>query len=152
MPYKLIIFLVINFTALGIGSFLMGEGSTSEWYTSLNRAPWTPPGWSFGVAWTIIMVCFAVYMAYAWQQVNNRNLLILLFAIQWILNVSWPPVFFKFHQSLYGLIIIIALTILMGFFLFFYLSRLKAKSLLVLPYVIWLLIATSLNGYIYWNN
>lgn len=152
MIYRLIIFLILNFAALSIGSSLMGEGASSEWYTSLNKAPWTPPGWSFGVAWTIIMICFAIYMAYAWKAVNNRNYLLILFAIQWILNVSWSPVFFKFHLSLYGLIIIVALTILVGYFLFNYINYLKMKSLLIVPYFIWLLLASTLNGYIYFNN
>lgn len=149
---RIIIFLIINFGALGIGRKLMGEGATSEWYQSLYKAPWTPPGWSFGVAWTTIMICFAIYMAYVWKIVNNRYYLLILFTIQWFLNVSWPAVFFRFNHILYGLIIIIALTILMGYFLFFYFSQLKTKSLLVLPYVLWLIIATSLNAYIYLKN
>ena len=60
---NIIIFLIINFAALGIGSFLMGEGPSGEYYQSTNKAPWTPPGWVFGAAWTLIMVCFSVYMA-----------------------------------------------------------------------------------------
>jgi len=76
----------------------------------------------------------------------------LLFAIQWFLNVGWNPVFFYYHELLMGLVIISALTILMGVFLFGYWSKLKFKSILLLPYFIWLLIATSLNGYILFNN
>ena len=53
-----LIFLIINFAALGLGSWIMGAGAQSEWYSSLNQAPWTPPGWVFGAAWTIIMICF----------------------------------------------------------------------------------------------
>ena len=152
MIYRLIIFAILNFTALSLGSILMGEGATSEWYQNLNKAPWTPPGWAFGVAWTTIMVCFSFYMSYAWKATDSRSYLLILYSIQWILNVSWTPVFFRYHQSLYGLIIITALTLMIGFFLFHYLSGLKIKSLLILPYFIWLLIATSLNGYIYFNN
>ena len=40
-----VLFLAINFSALGIGSYLMNNGPTSGWYLTLNKAPWTPPGW-----------------------------------------------------------------------------------------------------------
>lgn len=152
MLYKIIIFLVINFAALGLGSYFTSTAVTAEWYQNLNKAPWTPPGWVFGAAWTTIMICFAVFMAYAWQLNENRNLLIALFVLQWILNVSWNPVFFKYHQVLFGLIIIVMLTVLMGYFLFVYFGQLKAKTLWVLPYFIWLLVATTLNAYILVGN
>ena len=40
-----IIFIVINFGGLAIGSWLMNNGPMTEWYTNLNQAPWTPPDW-----------------------------------------------------------------------------------------------------------
>ena len=152
MLYKILIFLLINFAALGIGGLFTSKGVPSEWYTDLNKAPWTPPGWVFGFAWTTIMICFAFYMAYAWKTVANRNLLIGLFIVQWVLNVLWNPVFFKYNEVLMGLVVISSLTLLVGYFLLGYISELKLKSLLVLPYFIWLLIATSLNAYILLKN
>jgi tryptophan-rich sensory protein len=65
MAIRLVIFLFLNFGALAIGVTLMGDGASSDWYLQLNKAPWTPPGWSFGVAWTVIMIGFAIYMSYA---------------------------------------------------------------------------------------
>lgn len=152
MMLKIIIFLVINFAALGLGGYFTSTAVTAEWYQNLNKAPWTPPGWMFGAAWTTIMICFAVFMAYAWKLNINQNLLIVLFVLQWILNVVWNPVFFKFHQVAFGLFIIVLLTVLMGYFFFAYLPHLKAKTLLVLPYFIWLLVATTLNAYILIKN
>lgn len=78
MYLKIIIFLVINFAALGIGSIFTGSGVPSEWYQSLIKAPWTPPGWMFGAAWTSIMICFSIFMAFAWKNTPNQNLLISL--------------------------------------------------------------------------
>jgi translocator protein len=152
MVYRILLFLLINFAALGIGGFFTGSGVTSEWYATLNKAPWTPPGWVFGAAWTFIMICFAFYMAYAVKTVEQTNWLMGLFIVQWILNVLWNPVFFSFHNALIGLIVISALTLLVGYFFFKYRLDLKYKSLLVLPYFIWLLIATSLNAYILVKN
>lgn len=148
----ILVFLILNFGALGLGGFLMGGEVTGEWYQNIDKAPWTPPGWVFGAAWTSIMLLFSFYMAVAWGQIENRNFLIGLFAFQWILNVAWNPVFFKFHQVAFGLLLIIALTILVGYFLGGFWPQMKGKSLLVLPYFVWLLIATSLNAYILIKN
>ncbi len=152
MPTKLIIFLILNFAALGLGGLFTSGAITADWYQTLNKAPWTPPGWVFGAAWTSIMVCFAIYMAYAWQNATNKNILMLLFALQWVLNVSWNPLFFKYHQVLFGLVVIVALTLLVGYLFFTYFHQLKIKSLLLLPYVVWMMIATSLNAYIFLKN
>ena len=152
MIYRLIIFLLINFGALAIGGFFSGKGVPSDWYKGLVKAPWTPPGWVFGFAWTTIMICFSVYLAYLWPVMENKNLLIALFIVQWILNVGWNPTFFYYHNILAGLFLIVSLTALIGFFLLFYWPELKLKSILILPYLIWLMIATSLNGYILLRN
>ncbi len=152
MITRIALFLIVNFAALGIGGLLMDKGPSSEWYQTLDKAPWTPPGWVFGAAWTLIMICFSVYMAKAWSMASNQKILIILFAVQWILNVSWNPAFFKYHEVLLGLVIITLLTILIGYILFRYANQLKLWSILLLPYFIWLLIATSLNAYIHFKN
>lgn len=152
MINRLLLFLLLNFGALGIGGLFTGKGVPSAWYMELNKAPWTPPGWVFGAAWTTIMICFAVYMAYWWPRMENKSLLIGLYAVQWVLNVGWNPLFFHFHQVNIALVVIVLLTLLIGYLLFFYWPLMKARSALLLPYFLWLLIATSLNGYICFKN
>lgn len=150
--FKLVtIFLIINFSALAIGSWLMNNGPQTEWYTSLNQAPWTPPGWVFGVAWTGIMICFSFYMAYLYLIISTSNVAI-LFSMQFVLNVSWNYIFFNQHFLGLGLAAIIILTIIVGMFLMFFKNDLKLKTLLIVPYFVWLCIATSLNAYILINN
>ena len=150
--FKLIvIFLIINFGALALGNWLMADGSSSQWYMELNKAPWTPPGWMFGAAWSFIMVCFSFYMAYLYTLLPTTQVKI-LFAIQFILNVAWNYIFFNQHLISLGLWDIILLTIVVAIFLFAYYKHLKLKSLFILPYFIWLCIATSLNAYILFNN
>jgi tryptophan-rich sensory protein len=151
MLKKIILFLVLNFTALAIGGLFTGGGVSSIWYQELSKAPWTPPGWAFGAAWTFIMICFAVYMAYLLKE-ENKQQVTLLFGIQWVLNVSWNPVFFYFQNVTLGLIVISALTVLVAYFFFTFMKTLKIKTAFIAPYLIWLLIATSLNGYILINN
>lgn len=152
MVYRLIIFLVLNFAALAIGGAFTGKGVPSDWYMGLAKAPWTPPGWVFGTAWTTIMICLSIYLTFLWPDVENKRLLIALFALQWILNVGWNPTFFYYHKVFAGLLVITGLTALVIFFLIYYWPELKIKSLFILPYVIWLMIATSLNAYILIKN
>ena len=152
MWLKIIGFLFINFGALALGGIFAGSGAGSNWYAELNKAPWTPPGWVFGFAWTTIMLCFSVYMATLYAKTKSVNTVIILYAIQWMLNVAWNPIFFHLHNPIIGLIVIVALTSLVTYFLFRYRSSQKGFSLLLLPYVIWLFIATSLNAYVVFMN
>jgi len=148
---RFLFFLFINIGSLGLGSLLMNNGPTSEWYLNLNKAPWTPPGWLFGVAWTTIMVCFSIYLTYLFSKLSSKNIKI-AFSIQVFLNIIWNFIFFNQHLILLGLITIILLTIVVFYIFFSFKDIMKTKSLLLLPYMVWLLIATSLNAYILINN
>ncbi len=152
MLRRLILFFILNFAALAIGGIFTGKGVPSEWYAGLIKAPWTPPGWVFGAAWTTIMACLSLYMAYLWPLVTKKKLLIALYLVQLILNIGWNPTFFYFNNIPGGLLLISTLSALVGFMLIFYFSKLRLKSLLLAPYLIWLIIATSLNAYILLNN
>lgn len=153
MNYKrLILFLVVNFGALALGGLFTGAGVSSDWYQNMDQAPWTPPGWVFGAAWTFIMICFAVFMTYAWSASKDRSMLLSLFSVQWILNVSWNPIFFYFREVTIGLVVISALTLLVFYLFFKFRKDLGLKATLMLPYAVWLVIATSLNAYIYLYN
>lgn len=146
-----LVFFVINFGGLAIGSWLMNNGPMTDWYINLNQAPWTPPGWVFGFAWTTIMICFSIYLGKLFLS-NNTSINKIIFFIQFVLNVSWNYIFFNQHQVTFGLITIILLTSLL-FIYFFKLSDSIGKfKYLLLPYMIWLCIATSLNLYILIHN
>jgi benzodiazapine receptor len=147
----LLVFLVLNFGALGIGILLMNNGPQNSWYAALNKAPWTPPGWFFGVAWTTIMIAFSIYMAYLIQVKSTINIW-LLFFVQFILNTSWNYVFFNQHLVLLGLMVIVLLTVVVGYFLLNFRNVMKQKTWLIVPYFIWLIVASSLNAYVYLNN
>ncbi|WP_420572816.1 TspO/MBR family protein [Kordia sp.] len=148
---RLILFLIINFGALGIGTILMNNGPTEAWYLNLDKAPWTPPGWVFGFAWTIVMICFSIYMAKLLEAKNTSTILI-LFGIQFILNVSWNYVFFNQHMVSFGMINLILLFMLIAYMTITYKAELKTYTIFILPYLLWLIVANTLNGYILFNN
>ena len=151
MILRILLFLIINFGGLFIGVLFTAEGVPSDWYQNLNKAPWNPPGWIFGAAWTTIMICFSVYMAILWKKITLKKLLYLYIA-EFILNVIWNPLFFHFKWINVALLGISFLTILIIYMAVSLRVEMRYKTLLILPYLIWLIIATSLNGYIVLYN
>ncbi|MCD8400391.1 tryptophan-rich sensory protein [Tenacibaculum finnmarkense] len=150
---RFLLFLVVNFLALAIGILLMKDGPKTDWYLSLNKAPWTPAGWVFGASWSTIMLLFAFYMtklSFKFPFLDKK--LTLLFGVQWILNVGWNYFFFNQHLTVIGLVVITLLWLLIGYFTFKNLRELKGITLFILPYLIWMTIATSLNAYIVFYN
>lgn len=146
-----LLFFLINFGSLALGSWLMGNGANSEWYLNLNKAPWTPPGWVFGAAWTSIMVCFSIYLGVLFTKSSNLKTII-LYSIQVLLNVSWGYIFFSQQYIQFGLLVIALLTAVVFYFFTYEKKHIGKTRLLLLPYMIWLIIATSLNAYIALNN
>ncbi len=146
MIKRITLFIILNFGALALSGLFTPSGITSDWYMTLNKAPWTPPGWVFGFAWTSIMICLTAYMSIALKKKNT--FLTRLYSLQLVLNVIWTPVFFYFRQAELGLLIIVLLTMLVTAIVFIFRKDKNSKSILLAPYFIWLCIATSLNLYI----
>ncbi|MCH2234944.1 MAG: tryptophan-rich sensory protein [Crocinitomicaceae bacterium] len=141
-----ILFILLNFGALALGSFFMGEGPISEWYQQLNKAPWTPPGWVFGVSWFTIMVCLSIALACHFSHKSDKSLII-IYGIHLALNIAWNYLFFNQRWLLFGFMEIILLTGIV-FYMLVHIGRSnKLNAILLSPYVVWLCIASSLNWY-----
>lgn len=144
---RLLLFFLLNFGALALGSYLMGEGPTGTWYSELNKAPWTPPGWVFGAMWTLIMICLSIFMNKAVQVEVLSKTILWIYSIQLVLNILWNPLFFDLNWMGWALIEIILLVFVVGF------MAIKAKPFLpqftwlLAPYIAWLCIAITLNAY-----
>ena len=149
---KLFLFFILNFGALALGSYLMGEGPMGSWYTHLNKAPWTPPGWVFGAAWTLVMVCLSIFMNKALQFEALRTGILWIYGIQLALNILWNPLFFNLHWTGLALIEIITLVFVVGFMALKAKPYLPQATWLLTPYVAWLCIAITLNAYALQNN
>lgn len=146
-------FLFVNFLGLYLGSLFTTSGVASEWYATVNKSPITPPGWFFGFAWTTIMVCLAFYMTIAFNYSStNKQKLYTVYGIQWILNFAWNPLFFTLHYVEIGLITIVTLATIVSYILFTFLKSMRWKSVLIMPYFLWIYVACYLNLYILLNN
>jgi hypothetical protein len=82
---------------------------------------------------------------------KHNPLVVRLYGIQWVLNVAWNPVFFYFQKVDIGLLVIVGL-LLSVLLIAIKFSRIqKSWTLAIIPYVLWLLVATSLNAYIFFK-
>ena len=147
-----LLFLFVNFGGLALGNIFMNRGPLSEWYMNLNKAPWTPDGWVFGVAWTTIMICFSVYLGKLFSKKPIQKKYTVAFIIQFTLNVSWNFLFFNLQYIFLGLVNLMLLLVTICFFYYESNKKTSYYKYLNLPYIIWLIIATSLNLYILIEN
>lgn len=141
--------LLINFGGLALGAAWTDPGTISDWYVNLNQAPWTPPGWVFGAAWTTIGLTFSIWGGLVFSKRVYEAELRVLYGLSVVLNVIWNPLFFYLHATIVAGIVIAIL----GFVIFMITDITRngygwKYAIFSVPYFLWLMIATSLNWYI----
>lgn len=125
------------------------------WYAALNKPAFTPPSWVFGPIWTVLFILMGIslflVLREGWVRSDVRTGTV-LFGVQLFLNVLWSFLFFGLRMPLYGLagIIVLWLAILITIVRFWRISR--PAAILLVPYLIWVSIATALNYSIYVLN
>lgn len=126
---------------------LAGSGADSAWFSALEMPAIYPPGWLFGVVWTVLYALMGIALAIvmAAKGARGRGAAVLIFAVQLVLNLAWSPVFFAAHQitGAFILIVVLDLAVLATIALFWRVRRVAA--LLLLPYLAWALFATLLT-------
>lgn len=132
---------------LGFMAGQFGGGPDSLWFQGLTKPAIFPePKW-FGIVWSILyaMIGFSVALVCAAWGARGRTAALVFFALHFLLQLSWTPVFFGAYQmtiALYVLTaVVVTLLVLIG--LFWRVRRLAA--LLLLPYLAWVCFATLLN-------
>lgn len=151
---KIILSVIVVETLGGLGA-IVTTGSIDNWYADLIKPPGTPPNSLFGPVWTALYAMIGISFALAWNRATpgpEKKSALTWFAIQFILNLVWTPVFFGFHYMLVALFIIIALlvTIIITISKFRPIDRVAA--FLLIPYAIWVSYATYLNAGYWWLN
>ena len=126
---------------------LSNSGYSNRWFNLLDLPAIMPPGWLFGVAWTIlyILIGLAFAMVLNARGAQWRRAAITAFLVQLIANFAWTPVFFGMHQVSAALALIVAILVgaIITTVLFGRVRPLAAW--LMLPYLIWLGFASVLN-------
>jgi tryptophan-rich sensory protein len=135
-----------------IGSLTKPEINTL--YNILNRSPLTPPNYVFPVAWTILYTIIATCGWIIWcsQWFPALRFIKGLYVIQLILNWSWTALFFRYQLTGFSLIDLVVMDIAVAIIIYLAYVRIRAVSLLMIPYLLWILFATHLNFYIWQYN
>lgn len=125
------------------------------WYAHLAKPSWTPPPAVFPVVWTLLYIMIAVSL---WRLLDKvapgpaRHRTLVLFATQLVLNALWSPVFFALHATGAALAIICLLDICLVATVASAWRTDRLAAWLLLPYLGWVLYATTLNAGIVWMN
>ena len=123
-----------------------GSLSARQFYGSLERPGWAPPGWLFGPVWTALYLTMAVSAWLIWKARERSNVWhgLKLFLVQLAANALWSWLFFAWRQGAWAFAEIIVLWILIvaTIIAFARVSRLAAG--LLVPYLAWVTFAACL--------
>ncbi|MBC7187346.1 MAG: tryptophan-rich sensory protein [Calditrichaeota bacterium] len=148
---KLVVAIGVCLLAGVLGSVFTSSG-VRTWYPTLNKPPFTPPGWLFGPVWTVLYILMGVAAALVWHKSLGVNTALAVFVVQLVLNVLWSLFFFGLRLPAVALVDIVLLwgAILATLVLFWRMQ--PAAGLLLVPYLLWVSFATVLNAAIVWLN
>ncbi|MFC2143906.1 TspO/MBR family protein [Candidatus Aenigmatarchaeota archaeon] len=151
---KLIVSIIICQVIGGIGSIFTAP-SISTWYTTLAKPWFTPPNWVFAPVWITLFLLMGISLYLIWEKGLKEKRIktaISIFGIQLALNAIWSIIFFGLQSPFYAFIeiIILWIAILATIISFYKIS--KPAGLILLPYIIWVTIASSLNYYVWILN
>jgi benzodiazapine receptor len=125
-----------------------------DWYATLNRPSFNPPNWLFGPVWTALYFLLGISLFLIWKvdPSKERNLAILVFLLQLLLNFGWS--FFFFYFKMIGLafveISVLWISIVIMLLLFYKIRPMAAY--INIPYLLWVTFATILNAGYYILN
>ena len=139
--------------ALGIVLVLIyafGSGvwvsSSPGWYASLNRPPWQPPDFIFGLIWPYNFIMLGVAAFNVAQSLNRIQTIswLVLFALSITAALIWAYQFYVPHNLTFAAIAlgVAALLTIPVLYLTFKASLLV--GILLIPYQLWVVIATTL--------
>lgn len=141
------LFLLACYLTASLGAMFV----PGPWYDDLNRAPWNPPNIAFPIVWTVLyfLIAIAGWKIFASPESRLKQ----LWVIQLVLNGAWSWIFFGQQWVGMALVDIVMLDIFVTVLLVgCWRKKLRLAGWLLLPYLLWVLLATSLNAYIFLMN
>lgn len=144
---------VIGANLIGSIGIIFTGPNISNWYTTINKAPFNPPNWVFGPAWTLLFILMGWAFYIIWTtKAKNKTTAYWAFAIQFVLNILWSAIFFgaKLPGWAFFEIIVFWFAILWTFVVFYRIN--KMAGYLLIPYILWVTFASILNYYVWILN
>jgi tryptophan-rich sensory protein len=117
------------------------------WYRELRKPSWQPPDWAFGAVWTTVYAFSIWSVAKAWPMAapEQRTSYLLAWGVNVLLNMWWSLLFFRQRRPDLALVEVVALWLSIVVIIVFSWQITPAAGLLLLPYLVWVSIATVLN-------
>lgn len=139
----LVVWLVLCFGAASLGGIFM----PGEWYATLKKPSWNPPGWIFGPVWTALYTMMAVAAWLVWKRGGfaAQRKPLALFLTQLVLNAAWTPLFFGLHLPGIAFAEIVMLWLAIASTLAAFRPVSTAAAWLLAPYLAWVSFAAVLN-------
>lgn len=139
--------------AVGISSGLLSSAGMNEWFDTLQKPAWNPPGRLFGPVWTTLYFMMGLALWLVWKSdapEPQKTRACQIFGLQLFLNFWWSLIFFHFHSPglAFADILLMVITITLTIFQFAPISR--AAAWLLVPYLSWVCFASILN-YTIWS-
>lgn len=125
------------------------------WYSTIQKPGFTPPNSVFGPVWITLYLLMGIAAFLVWNKgirTEGVGSALGVFVVQLLLNTMWSIAFFGFHSPLMGLVVIVILwgAILLTIIKFWNITL--AAGILMIPYVLWVSFAASLNFSIFLLN
>jgi translocator protein len=152
------VFMLIALFIVAAASALGSAATTPAiptWYATLNKPWFNPPNWIFPVAWTSLFMLMAFGFWRILRQVGGgrpRNLAILAFLVQIVINVSWSFAFFGAQSPGTAVAVAVALVAAVATMVVAFRRVDPLAGNLQLPYLAWVSFALVLNVTIWWIN
>lgn len=147
------LFLVPMTMLLGYLSGQVGGDANTPWFESLTKPALFPQPRVFVIVWAILyaMIGFAAALVASARGAYGREIALVAWLVQLLLNLVWTPVFFgaQMIMEAFWLLIAIDIAVIVTIVLFWRIRKLAA--VLMLPYLVWVLFATVLN-YQFWQE
>jgi benzodiazapine receptor len=118
------------------------------WYATLNKPFFTPPNWVFGPVWITLYTLIGASLYMIWEKGKGliRKTAMNAFYAQLGLNTLWSFLFFGLHSPVFGLVCIVALWIKIAYTILKFYKISKNAAYLMVPYLLWVTLATALNA------
>jgi len=145
--YKIDIVCILIIIPILIGTL----SKPDKWYYELKKPTLTPPGYVFGIAWSILYTLIAISYYFALWDKSFAYWIIPI--IHLLLNYSYTPLIFVYKRLLESAIItsLVLLTAIIVMILFYNYGNMISVYLLI-PYILWLSFANYLAWSVYILN
>lgn len=145
-PWGVVIAAAVAAIAIAaIGGALTDLG---PWYQSLKEPRWKPPDAAFGPIWTAIFALAAASAVVSWnseRRAAQRQQIVGLFAANGLLNIVWSLLFFQMRRPDLALTEVALLWLSILVLIVFLYRRSRLASAFLVPYLVWVSIASVLN-------